>query len=266
MAAPALACVAVLSPTATQARSGPAPGPLISRSLRPRSEPLVPPGSATTASAPTVGLIGDSVAQDYATFLAPELGRRGKRVVDAALSGCTVGTLAIWPGPPGAKPAHTGCTAQVAAIQQSLLTRYHPKIILWHSLVELYHLYISKEKTVLAGGPEWERRVSAQWDETLRRVTRDGAKVIVILPVWQEGVPSTPVTAPGSSVEKLRRLYVRWIAAQHGRVGVVDVAPFICPSGPPCRGFNFRPDAIHFGLVSGPKVAAYLAAHVPELR
>src|SRR5689334_19348264 len=55
--------------------------------------PFVVTGSATAPTAPTVAVIGDSVARDYAYYLGRELGPHGVRVVDGALSGCPVGTL-----------------------------------------------------------------------------------------------------------------------------------------------------------------------------
>jgi hypothetical protein len=106
----------------------------------------------------------------------------------------------------------------------------------------------------------------AQWDETLGRINRGGAQVVVILPLWYEKSSPHRLDEPGPSVDKLRDLYTRW-AARH-RVAVVDVAPVACPAGPPCgpvRGVDFRPDSTHYDDPGGVQVAAYIRAHVPAL-
>jgi hypothetical protein len=106
----------------------------------------------------------------------------------------------------------------------------------------------------------------AQWDETLGRITRGGAQVVVILPLWYEHSAPRRLDEPGPSVGKLRDLYTRWAARHH--VDVVDVAPLACPAGPPCapvHGVDFRPDSTHYDDPGGVQVAAYLRAHVPAL-
>ncbi|TQL99150.1 hypothetical protein FB559_4806 [Actinoallomurus bryophytorum] len=229
--------------------------------------PFVVTGSPAADTAPTVAVIGDSVARDYAYYLARELGPRGVRIVDGALSGCPVGTLQLISRiHDRIAPLRGGaCPKLVTDKQRAVVARFSPKIILWHSITEMWSIADGKGE-VPSGSTEWGRRVMAQWDDTLGRITRGGARVVVILPLWYERSAPHRLDGPGPSVEKLRDLYVRW-AARH-QVGVVDVAPLACPGGPPCapvRGVDFRPDTTHYDDPGGVQVAAYLRAHVPAL-
>jgi hypothetical protein len=228
--------------------------------------PFVVRGSSTRASAPTVAVIGDSVARDYAYYLAQRLGPRGVRLIDGALSGCPVGTLPLLFTTHGVtrRPREGDCPRIVMNKQQAVVNGYSPQLILWHSLIEIWD--VDAGTRVQSGSSEWARRVRAQWDDTLRRISRGGAQVVVILPLWYEHGSPHRLDAPGPSVEKLRDLYTRWAAARG--VTVVDVAPLVCPSGPPCEpvnGIDFRPDTTHYDDPGGAQVAAYLESHVPAL-
>jgi hypothetical protein len=229
--------------------------------------PWVVTGSPAVSTAPTVAVIGDSVARDYAYYLARELGPRGVRVVDGALSGCPVGTLQFVSRiHDRVAPLRAGaCPKLVVDKQNAVVATFSPKVILWHSITEMWSIPDAKGE-VPSGSPEWGRRVMAQWDETLGRINRGGAQVVVILPLWYEKSSPHRLDEPGPSVDKLRDLYTRW-AARH-RVAVVDVAPVACPAGPPCgpvRGVDFRPDSTHYDDPGGVQVAAYIRAQVPAL-
>lgn len=233
------------------------------------AHPWVVVGSSSASSAPTVGVIGDSVARDYAYYLAGELGPHGVRVVDGALSGCPVGTLQVLSRIHDVvKPLRSGaCPALVVEKQAELLAKYSPKVIVWHSIIEIWSISTPNGE-VASGSPEWARKLLAQWDETLSRVTRRGARVVLILPLWYERSAPIRLDAPGPSVEKMRDLYTRWAARHRDKVDVVDVAPVACPAGPPCapvNGVDFRPDKAHYDDPGGVRVAAYLRAHVPAL-
>jgi hypothetical protein len=233
------------------------------------SHPWVVMGSSSASSAPTVGVIGDSVARDYAYYLAGELGPHGVRVVDGALSACPVGTLPLLSRIHDViKPLRAGaCPKLVVEKQDELLTKYAPKVIVWHSITEIWGISAPNGE-VASGSKEWGRKVLSQWDETLGRITRGGARVVLILPLWYERSAPVRLDAPGPSAEKMRDLYTRWAARHRDKVDVVDVAPLVCPAGPPCgpvNGVDFRPDTTHYDDPGGVQVAAYLHARVPAL-
>jgi hypothetical protein len=234
------------------------------------TSPFVVIGSSSAPSAPTVAVIGDSVARDYAYYLARRLGPRGVRVIDGALTACPVGTLplvAIYPDG-DSRPLRAGaCPRLVAAKQAALIATYAPGLVLWQSITEIRGI-LGPNRYVPPGSDEWRHQVLAEWDDTLRRVTARGAKVVVILPLWYEHAPAKRLDAPGPSIEKIRDLYIRWAAIHRDKVSLVDPAPIVCPSGPPCglvNGVDFRPDTIHFDDPGGIQVADYLISHVPEL-
>lgn len=233
------------------------------------TRPWVVMGSSSASSAPTVGVIGDSVARDYAYYLARELGPHGVRVVDGALSGCPVGTLPLLLRIHDVtKPLRAGaCPKLVADKQDALIKDYAPKLILWHSIIEIWGISAPNGE-VASGTDEWGRKLLAQWDETLSRITRGGARVVLILPLWYERSAPVRLDAPGPNVEKMRDLYTRWAALHRDKVDVVDVAPLACPAGPPCgpvNGVDFRPDTTHYDDPGGVQVATYLRSHVPAL-
>lgn len=234
------------------------------------SRPFVVTGASSAPAAPTVGVIGDSVARDYAYYLGRRLGPSGVRVVDGALNACPVGTLplvAVYPDGSHRPQRGGACPRLVPAKQAELVAAYAPRLVLWQSITEIRGIQ-DPGRYVLPGSAEWRRRVLAEWDDTLRRVTARGAKVVVIQPLWYEHAPVERLDVPGQSIERLRGMYVQWAARHRDRVSLVDTAPVVCPSGPPCGlvgGVDFRPDTIHFDDPGGVKVADYLIAHVPEL-
>jgi hypothetical protein len=131
----------------------------------------------------------------------------------------------------------------------------------------MYDIY-DKSASVVWGSSEWQRRVLAEWDDTLARLTRLGAKVVVVMPLWYEQLEHVPADAPKPNIERLRALYTQWAARHRNQVRIADVAPLACPAGPPCgpvNGIDFRPDHVHFDDPGGTRVAAYLRSHVPSL-
>jgi hypothetical protein len=227
------------------------------------------PGSPADESAPTVGVIGDSVAGNYAYYLVRELGPAGVRVASAMLYSCPVGTQPIYGKitPQGViLPRNGACPELVRRIQESLVSKFHPKVILWQSLTDNYGIADGK-KILGVMTPEWEKRVLAEWDKTLTRVTRENARVVLILPLWYAHTDHT--NSPFESVmRRYRSMHLQWAARHRDQVAVADVAPLVCPSGPACEvpGLDYRPDGVHFGDQGGPRVAAYLMSHVRELR
>ena len=196
--------------------------------------PFVADGSPAGGALPTVGVIGDSVARDYAYYLARAL-RPYARVVDGALGGCPAGAVRLiatyYGGIP--TPLRGGeCPALVPAKQRALIERYAPRIVVWHSENEIWDLDTGSGRAP-AGSPRWRERIMASWDDTLRRVAGHHAKVIVVMPLWLEHDQDNTHVA---QVQYVRALYTEW-AARH-RVTLFDPAPVACPAGPPCGPVN----------------------------
>lgn len=227
---------------------------------------FLPEHSATAPDAPTLGVIGGSVARDYAYYLARELGPAGVRVVDAATIGCPASTVQVLL-PHRGRLSLTPCPKIVLRKETAMVAEFRPRVVLWHSIQERFGVVVGTVRRK-GGSPEWERAVMAGWDDTLARVTSRGAKVVLVLPLWLEGRPAVPLTVRAGSIDRLRDMYRRWAGRHRDKVTLVDVAPFVCPSGPPCgpvNGIDFRPDQLHFDDPGGERLAAYLRAHVPDL-
>jgi hypothetical protein len=194
-----IAAVAVcVAGSAAPAQAGPRPGPEHHVNVpKPAPAtgdvaPFIVSASSTAASAATVAVIGDSVARDYAYYLARVVGPYA-RVVDGALGGCPAGALRLSATYHGVSAPLRGgeCPALVPAKQNALVRDFSPRIVGWHSMNEIWDL-LTPQGTVPAGAPPWRQQTLAAWDDTLRRVTARGAEVVVVLPLWFEHAARVP--------------------------------------------------------------------------
>jgi hypothetical protein len=90
----------------------------------------------------------------------------------------------------------------------------------------------------------------------------------LILPVWRAGEGRN---APSSfPVDKQRALFRAWAERHSATVNVVDLAPVICPSGPPCEqvmnGVQLRTDIIHYSPEGIRRAIAKMMADSSDLR
>jgi hypothetical protein len=170
---PALAATLALGAYGTPAHAAPAPSRhAYERKPAPPSsdiKPWVVVGSTTASTAPTVAVIGDSVARDYASYLAERLGPHGVRFVDGALSGCAVGTLPFISALHGTRKQlrDGGCPGLVVDKQRAVIRDYAPKLVLWHSLTEMWDVGVPGTTTTAApsGSEERGRRLMAPGGE-----------------------------------------------------------------------------------------------------
>jgi hypothetical protein len=210
-------------------------------------------------------VIGDSTGDQLAQPLAAELNPRGVGLVTATVGGCQPTDTVLTYESAEYFARHTYCPQRSRERQNYMVFRFRPRVVVWGDIMEWSGIRLGA-RTVPAGTEEWQRLMLDGWDRTLSRM--GDARVVLILPTWWAGSPrETPVAFP---VDRQRTLFRAWAARRPDRVGVVDLAPVICPAGPPCQqvvnGVRLRTDHAHYTPEGARRAVAKIMADAPVLR
>jgi hypothetical protein len=171
-------------------------------------------------------------------------------------------------------PSAQNCAEQTPRLQDRLVAFHRPQIVLWHSARDRNDVR-DAGKILKAGTPEWTKYRFADWDAALARLTRRGARVMVLLPVWSStGSAGSSCGSefnfdPGGcgrsfvTTEHLRRLYTQWAKTHPNEVTLIDLAVIACPSGtPPCpKTLNqvpLRDDGVHYSAEGSRLLAPWI--------
>jgi peptidoglycan/LPS O-acetylase OafA/YrhL len=240
---------------------------------------FVAPDAPAGPSVPGVGLVGDSVAVSLRSALGTEFAHHGVRLISTSQSGCGVGTT-ISADANGHQFGYARkCPELVPRLQEELVAKHRPRVILWYSGRDRYDLLVGGT-VVKAASPEWIRRKFADWDKVLDRLVRGGAHVVVVLPVWGVGDQrygchgefSFDPAACGTyhvTTEHMRRLYRQWAARHPHQVTLSDFSSYVCPAGPPCPkivdGIQLREDGVHYSEEGAHWLAARMTSPIVNL-
>jgi peptidoglycan/LPS O-acetylase OafA/YrhL len=142
------------------------------------------------------------------------------------------------------------CQGEANRVEEHALEAYAPRLVVWGSIDEQYSVEVRTTrggKVLVSGTPAWTSAMEARINTRIDSLLAAGTKIIILLE------PPSAHKDPGidSSDVAYARLnaLLRQAAARHpGNVGVVDLEPRVCPSGPPCEyqvpAFNpLRPHA-----------------------
>ncbi len=237
-------------------------------------------GSTIPGAHGTVALIGDSVAMSLYPGLVHEAGAAGLNVVSATFPGCSSGdTLRADDTGKLFHSART-CARNAVEKQSELIATDDPSVVFWLSSRDRYSIKVDGV-LLPSGSQEWRKAVYADWDRTLARLTRSGAPVALILPLYGEtGIPSkcagleylaeakciTPWVLNGP----LRALYADWAKGHPDKVVVIDIVDELCPTVPcpaDIDGIHLRMDGVHLTTEGSILVARMVLARLPaELR
>lgn len=225
-----------------------------------QSEGLIVPRDADPRL-PVIGLVGDSVAASLQRALAEEAGRRAHTLVSAARPGCGVGSSLLLDETDHPFPIAAVCAERTPRLQEQLIGRYRPEVVLWHSARDRTDIRVDG-RVLRAGSAAWVRHRFADWDAALQRLTGQGARLVLLLPVWSSNASAgsscggefnfDPAVCGRTFVttEHLRRLYMDWAKGRSEPVTVVDLSKMMCPTGFPCprttAGVRMRDDDVHF--------------------
>jgi len=283
-----VAAVAVALVVATASATSPspafaAPSPGVPITVKPPSIPapsttapmrlgapppmLAAPSATNQPSAPRViGVVGDSVAASLVPGLEREAGARGIGVASAAIAGCGAagGLLLDDQGQPFSWS--DDCERAVPIVQDEIVTKYHPELVLWLSTWEMQDRVVGGTR-MRFGTPEGDRELLHEMEATLSRVTATGARLVMLTPpppvLGRNGPPDPDRLAKTAHLNRLIDLFAYLHA---DRVEVVNFAAIVCPNGVPCPtemdGMRLRPDGAHFTEQTSVWAASRLLAAV----
>nr|WP_281390587.1 SGNH hydrolase domain-containing protein [Sphaerisporangium rubeum] len=224
---------------------------------------------------PVIGLVGDSIAASLQEALAKESVKHGHTLVSAARPGCGIGASLLLDETGHPFSSAAVCAERTPRLQDELVSGYHPRVILWHSVRDRTDVRVG-DRTLRAGSAAWREQRFSDWDAALGRLVRGGAHVVLLLPAWSPtgSADSTcggefnldPVGCdrPFVTTEHLRRLYTTWAGRHLGDVTIMDLGHEVCPAGPPCPnrvgGERIREDEVHFSPSGAAMVAPRIIA------
>jgi len=205
-----------------------------------------------------IDVIGDSTACTILPGLMAVAPSFGAQVGNGAVDGCGIvsGRIApIYVNGVDVERLTGSCQAEALSAETASINAQDPNVIVWMSSWERQSIVSTGtggNRILLSGTPQWRKEMFSRIDARITSLTSTGAKVVFVL--------SPPRAYPGSTQQsmadaaKTARLnsLLREVATRHsGRVGVVDLSPRVCPTGPPCpgtiAGINVRVDRDHYG-------------------
>jgi peptidoglycan/LPS O-acetylase OafA/YrhL len=240
-------------------------------------------GTANKSELKSVVVVGDSTACSLLIGLQAVGPSYGMQFENGAVIGCGIvsGVIA-----PDYLDGHnvvaytTLCQGQANSAESSAIERYHPSLILWGSTDERSSIVVSTAhgtKVLASGSPEWESVMLQRMNDRVKKFLATGARVVLLLepPAVHPHVHTSD--ADDEDYARMNAL-LKKVAAQHPhQVAVVDLAPRVCPLGPPCQyvvpAFNPKPtsvtqtvrvDGIHYLPNGSLWVARWLAPRIAE--
>ena len=227
----------------------------------------------TATPAHRILLIGDSTACSFYPGLRAVGRASDVDVEQGSVVGCGIVSDEVTSDRPFVVPhGSEQCHGRVMRSLRRALDRSRPDIVLWLSSWEKSDLRVGG-RVLHAGSPETDRVLTQRADVMAARLTRTGARVVILTQAARApgaglGVSSHPTPTDDLEFTRLNQLLMR-IAARHPTsIGIVDLAALLCPAGPPCPeridGMRPRPDGSHFTAESSVWAARWLFQHFPE--
>jgi peptidoglycan/LPS O-acetylase OafA/YrhL len=226
-------------------------------------------------------LVGDSTACTMLPGLEAVAAPAGVRVEDGAVIGCGVvsgnvvlnsvtgGTRTNIGTDIGANNGSRVCRSEASVAEQGAMRPGLPNVILWSSAWERAALIVGRganQRVLVQGSPPWYSVLRKRMEVRLRQFTATGATVLLLTqpPFFDGGNPKGP-TAKDRDFERLNALLID-VAAGVPHVRVVNLASYVCPSGPPCPlGVDnvwVRADGAHYSSQGSLWVARWLMPQV----
>jgi peptidoglycan/LPS O-acetylase OafA/YrhL len=230
-------------------------------------------GAALGRVTRTIVLVGDSVPQRLAPYLAQAAAHYGYVVVSATRGSCPATGVAVV-GVTG-KPWGAGevCATDVPGRQNAAIARYHPALVIWWSRYELADRVDAKERPVRFASPAYWKLQEQAFAARTRALTRDGA-IVVAVQIERSGLGMATRCTPKQCGPFLRRLITATAAqdtwnsflASHrsGAVRSLSIESLVChDTASPCNdrspdGSLARPDGTHYSTEAAPAVAQAL--------
>jgi peptidoglycan/LPS O-acetylase OafA/YrhL len=217
-------------------------------------------------------VVGDSTACTMLPGLTAVAAPLGVQVEDAAVIGCGVVSGTIAPSVVNGSNVNAAtrlCQKRAKAAQARALRSGPPTVVLWASTWERSSLVVgsgAQQRVLVADSPQWTAVLMKRMKQAVGQFTATGATVVMLTqpPFVDLGHPAGP-TAQDRAFERLNAL-VATFAANRPHVTLVDLAAYVCPSGPPCPlivGNEWaRGDGDHYTADGSLWVARWLLPHL----
>ncbi len=237
---------------ANLATSNPCPAP-------PQAELTSLRGTGPAASHRTVArilLVGDSTACTMLPGLEAVGAPVGVRIENAAVIGCGVVSGEIAPYIVDGRNVNIDsrlCQSRANAAETRAVRSGRPNIVLWASTWERSSLEVrdgDHSKVLTKGSPQWYAVLNTRMQQRVRQFTASGATVVMLTqpPFVDVGNPTGP-TPQDKDFERLNAMLTEF-ATHTSHVRLINLSPYVCPSGPPCPqvvdGVGLRGDGAHY--------------------
>ena len=264
------------SPSSVIARVNHKYGPCVAatgdehRAASARLRELGVPAADPRVRGKTVMVVGDSRACSLLTGI-EMLGRaEGFRVENAAVLGCGVvadavgKTYSLVP-----RSQARACHDLVEATQTKVLDERSPDLVVWYSGWEIASFEVDGRE-VDFGTPEHDALLRERFEKIYERLTRDGAKILIIPPVPMLPVTPFPEVSPELYAKHvhLDQMYREFAARYPDDVFVADLTARLCPNGrcaEKVAGYETeRLDGVHFSPRGAAWTANWLWPHMQQ--
>jgi hypothetical protein len=166
----------------------------------------------------------------------------GVQIENAAVIGCGVVSGQIGPDDVDGRNlnAHSAtCQRAANKAEEQALQSATPNVVLWSSSWERTSLVVgtgNHQTVVQPGSPQWYTVLRQRMTARVRDFTSTGATVYMLTqaPFWSaEAKKGSAPTPEDLQFERLND-FLTTFAAQTPHVRILNLADYICPSGPPC--------------------------------
>jgi SGNH domain (fused to AT3 domains) len=227
-------------------------------------------GAALGRVTRTIVLVGDSVPQRLAPYLARAAAPYGYVVIPATRGSCPATGVAVVDAAGKPWGAGTACATDVPRRQDAAVARYHPALVIWWSRYELADRVDAHGRPVpFDSAAYWSIQEQAFAARTAA-LTRDGA-IVVAVQIERSGLGMATRCTATRCGPLLRRLVDataaqdRWnaflAAHTYGAIRSISIENVVCHNrASPCddrlpNGTVARPDGTHYSPEAAPTVA-----------
>jgi hypothetical protein len=243
----------------------------------PITAPPPPPPSTATATAHaaagkpplatprsmTIAVVGDSVAATMVWGLDDITKGTPVHVVSTAFPGCGVAAGIVVDKNGRPFPWSRACNEHIPLANAQMINEWNPKVVLWSSTWEISdRLDLTTKRILKYGSTAGDAALYAAIDAAAHRLTARGAHLVLLTVAPRAPSDVAPADGPGGTWVHYNEMLRRYAAAHPRTVSVLDIMPFLCPSGAPCPakvdGVVLRPDGGHFTQQTAPIVARWL--------
>ena len=213
----------------------------------------VPAGTITILGsakrgAPTLAVVGDSIAKSLIPSLDTVAKERGVRLIAAAWSGCGIG-IGYQKDMDGKSDLEfsKGCYDAVPSAYARMIARYRPEVVWAHSVRERFPMRAEDGRTLMPRTPEHDAALLVGYRRTYDVLSSEGAVVEFAPVTWpalrHKGIcrdvkaklPQCQADDGTDGVyQHVNDLITQFATSTAGEVKLVGTAPIICPAGPPC--------------------------------